>query len=133
MKILLFTIALGFVMNAAFTQDKTTAKPGSQAIQTIQVPDFADPQVKQFYQSYTDYTIKVVKAIRQKDEAATMQLFRTEGRQYGNKMHEMENKVRSNPAEEKKWEPYIMKMFPYQKEIVQSAYYKKFTQPGNKL
>ena len=127
MKIILLTLALGFVVNAAFTQDKS-----SQPVQPVSVPDFADPQVKQFYNSYTDYTIKVLKAIRQKDEAATMELFRTEGGQYGNKMQEMENKVRSNPAEEEKWKPYIMKMFPYQKEIVQSAYYKKFTQAGHK-
>ena len=64
-------------------------------------------------------------AIRKKDEAEVMRLFKEEGKQFDVKAQEMEKRVRTNPQKNKNWKTYIMQIYPYQKEIIQSAYYKK--------
>ena len=128
MKIILLIVTCSLLVNAVFSQKTQTAKTNSQDIQNIKVPDYADPEIKQFYQSYIAYTKKVLVAIRKKDEAAVMKLFKEEGNQFDVKAQEMEKRVRTNPTEEQKWKTYIMQIYPYQKEIIQSAYYKKFNE-----
>ena len=126
MKIILLIVTCSLLVNAVFSQKTQTAKTNSQDIQNIKVPDYADPEIKQFYQSYISYTKKVLVAIRKKDEAAVMKLFKEEGNQFDVKAQEMEKRVRTNPTEEQKWKTYIIQIYPYQKEIIQSVYYKKF-------
>ena len=128
MKIILLTVTCSLLVNALFSQNTKTTKTNSQDIQNIKVPDYADPEIKQFYQSYISYTNKVLVAIRKKDEAAVMKLFKEEGNQFDVKAQEMEKRVRTNPTEEQKWKTYIMQIYPYQKEIIQSVYYKKFNE-----
>ncbi len=93
----------------------------------LQAPELADPSIRQYYNSDTTYLKKVVTAIRNKDEAGTMKLFTEEGKQFDN-MNEMEIKARSTPEEEQKFTTWLMQAYPYQKEVIQSDYYKKFTQ-----
>ena len=93
----------------------------------IQAPNFADPQIKKYYSNYTAYLKKVVSAIRNKDEAGTMKIFREEGKQWDNK-NEMEEKARSTPEEEQKFTAWLMQSYPYQTEIIKSDYYKKYTE-----
>lgn len=92
----------------------------------IETPDFIDPAIKQYYSSYTAYLKKVVTAIRNKDDDATMKLFNEEGKQFDNK-NEMEEKARSTPEKEQKFTTWLMQSYPYQKEIIESGVYKKFT------
>lgn len=93
----------------------------------LQAPDFADPAIKQYYASYTTYLKKVVTAMRNKDEGGTMKIFREEGKQFNNS-NEMEQKARATPEEEQKFTTWLMQSYPYQKEIIQSNYYKKYTE-----
>jgi hypothetical protein len=93
----------------------------------LQTPDFADPKIKQYYTHYTAYLKKVVTSIRNKDEAGAMKLFREEGKQFEDQM-KWEKKARSTPEEEQKFTTWLMQSFPYQKEIIQSDYYKKFNE-----
>ncbi|MEP6677464.1 MAG: hypothetical protein ABJA78_20045, partial [Ferruginibacter sp.] len=65
---LMLTISLCLLMINAFTQP-------------IKVPDFADPAAKTFYQSYSDHLIKCIKAIREKNEAKVIALFKNPGEQ----------------------------------------------------
>ena len=97
----------------------------------LQAPDFAHPVIKQYYDSYTAYLKKVVTAIRNKDEAGTMKLFREEGKQFDN-MNKMEQKARSAPGEEQKFTTWLMQSVPYQKEIIQSDYHKKYMEEHGK-
>ncbi len=91
----------------------------------LQAPDFSDPELKKYYSIYTDYLKRVVATIRNKDEAGTMKIFREEGKQFDNK-NDMDKKAQEN--EEQKFNTWLMQTLPYQKEIVQSEYYKKFTE-----
>jgi hypothetical protein len=91
----------------------------------LEPPDFADAELKQYYKDYSAYLIKGVTTIRNKDEAGTMKLFREQGKQFGN-INEMEQKARATPEEEQKFTTWLMQAYPYQKEIIQSEYYKKF-------
>ncbi len=93
----------------------------------LQTPDFADPKIKQYYTRYTAYLKKVVTSIRNKDEAETMKIFTEEGKQFDNK-NEMETRARSTPEEEQKFLTWLMQSMPLQTEIIQSDYYKKFTE-----
>lgn len=93
---------------------------------TIEAPDFADPELKKYYSVYTDYLLRVVNAIRNKDEAGTMKLFREEGKQFDNK-NEMDKKAQTQ--EEQKFNDWLLKTFvPYNQEIIQSDYFKKYNE-----
>ncbi len=85
----------------------------------------ADPALKKYYESNTTYIKKVLTAIRNKDEAATMKLLAEE--EFKNKK-EMETEARSTPEEEQKFIGWLMLSAPYQTEIVQSEYYKKYNE-----
>ena len=106
---------------------KTDKRVSENGNTDIQAPDFADPQIKKYYSNYTAYLKKVVTAIRNKDEAGTMKIFREEGKQWDNK-NEMEEKARSTPEEEQKFTTWLMQSYPYQTEIIRSDYYKKYSE-----
>lgn len=93
----------------------------------LQAPDFADPGLKTYFSDYTAYIKKVVTSIRNKDEAGTMKIFTEEGKQFDNK-NEMEQKAKSTPEEEQKFTTWLMQSMPLQTEIIQSEYYKKFSE-----
>lgn len=93
----------------------------------LQVPDFTDPEVKKYYESYTAYIKEVVLLIRNKDEAATLKLLNDKGKQFGYNI-KWEEKARSTPEEEQKFSAWLMQSMPYQKEIIQSEYFKKFNE-----
>ena len=97
----------------------------------LQAPDLTDPELKKYYSDFTAYIKKAVTSIRNKDEARTMKLFREEGIQFDNSST-MEAKVRMTPEEEQKFTTWLMQSFPLQKEIIQSDYYKKYTEEYNK-
>lgn len=98
----------------------------------LQPPDFTDPELKGYYSVYTAYLKKVVIAIRNKDEAGTMKIFREEGKQFDNR-NEMEQKAKSSPEEEQKFTTWLMQSMPLQTEIVQSDYYKIFSEEYYKM
>ncbi len=112
------------------TTTESDTKPGKEVSTgdnvSIEAPDFADPELKRYYSVYTDYLTRVVTAIRNKDEAGTMKLFREEGKKFDNK-NEMDKKAQTQ--EEQKFNTWLMKTFvPYNKEIVQSEYFKKYNE-----
>jgi len=98
----------------------------SAEISDFKPPDFNDPALKQYYAEYTQYLKSVATTIRNRDEAGTMKLFREEGKQWDNR-NEMEDKARSSPEEEQKFTTWLIQSLPYNKEIVQSEYYKKYS------
>ena len=104
---------------------KTEKRVSDNSTIDIQAPDFADQQIKKYYSNYTAYLKKVVTAIRNKDEAGTMKIFREEGKQWNN-INEMEKKARSTPEEEQKFTAWLMQSYLYQTEIIKSDYYKKY-------
>lgn len=110
-------------------QSATDQKPGNDVPAAtgsgLTAPDFADPEVKQYYAAYTAYLNKVIASIQNKDEAGTIKLFSEEGKLF-NDNNEMEKKAREN--EEQKFTAWIMQALPYQKIIVESEYYKKFNE-----
>lgn len=105
--------------------NQQTTPISSTATEGLQPPAFSDPELNKYYTGYTAYMNKVVTAIRNKDEEVTMALFNSEGKNYFN-MYEMEKKAKI--ADEQKFNDWLMTAYPYQKEIVQSAYYKKFNE-----
>ncbi len=109
--------------------DTTGTKPGhtvpTGSAADLEAPNFADPALQQYFASYTDYIKKVVGAIQNKDEAATMKLFTDEGKQFNNK-NEMEQKARA--ADEQKFTTWLLQTAPYQRIIVESDYYKKWNE-----
>jgi hypothetical protein len=120
MKSLIIFYALCFCVSNGFTQDvipKETLK--------IEVPGFADAGVKRFYQSYADHLIKCIKAIREKDEAKAKSLFKNPGEQMVAKEKTISKEVVKNPVEKKKYMEFAAQVYPYLKEVEQSAYYKK--------
>ncbi len=138
MKVKVCTLVLSFLFTILFTASigqnnnglqKNQAQSNKQNLSKQKIdltaPDFSDPTIKQYYQTYTAYIKKVVTTIRDKDEAGTMKLFSEEGKQFEN-MNKMEKKARATPEEEQKFTTWLMQSFPYQKEIIQSDYYKKF-------
>jgi len=104
-------------------ETKTSAKN----IADLQAPDLTDPGLKKYFGAYNEYLKKVVVSIRNKDEAATMKIFREEGKQWDNK-NEMEEKARANSTEEQKYTSWLRETIPYQSEIAQSEYYKKYNE-----
>ena len=93
----------------------------------LQAPDLTDPALKIYFSDYTAYIKKVVTSIRNKDEAGTMKIFTEEGKQFDNR-NEMEQKAKSTPEEEQKFTTWLMQSMPLQTEIIQSEYYKKFSE-----
>ncbi len=99
----------------------------------LQSPDFSDPAVKQYYADYTAYLKKTVTSIRNKDEAGTMKILREEDSRWGKEKEKMEAKAKSSPEEEQKFNTWLMQIYvPYDKEIVQSDYYKKYAEEHRK-
>lgn len=91
----------------------------------IEAPDFINTELKEYYSRYTAYIKKVVTAIQNNDEAATMKLFSEEGKQFNN-LSEMEEKARAE--EEGKFTKWLMTTIPHQTIIAKSEYYKKFNE-----
>ncbi|MBK5271409.1 MAG: hypothetical protein JJE22_10380 [Bacteroidia bacterium] len=120
MKAILLSIAICVFMSKAFAQTESPKE-----IQAITVPDFADPGVKTFYQSYADHLIKCVKAIREKNEAKTIALFKDPGEQLVTKEKALAKELVKNPAEKQKYMQFATQAYPLLKEVQQSGYYKK--------
>ena len=92
--------------------------------QTINVPDFAQPDVKAFYTEYSGHLIKCIKAIREKDQAKATSLFK-EGEPMVAKSKIIEKKVIMNPVEKQKWMQFAAQVYPLIKEMERSPYYQK--------
>jgi uncharacterized protein YciW len=70
----------------------------------------------------------VVASIRNKDEEGTMKLFREEGNQWDPDRDKMEEKAKSTPEEEQKFNGWLVQSLAYVREIVQSPYYTKYNE-----
>ncbi len=112
MKSLILSITFWFFITAAFAQ-------------TINVPDFAQPDVKAFYTEYSNHLIKCIKAIREKNEAKAVALFRNPGEQLVAKSKIIEKKVIMNLVEKQKWMQFAAQAYPLVKELERSSYYQK--------
>ncbi len=128
--IILFTICFAGCNAQTKTKEKNQPQSDKTTSTTsnidLQAPDLADPALKKYFQSYTAYLKNVLTGIRNKDEAGTMKLLG--GKEFKNK-NEMEQKATSSTLEEKqKFNTWLMQSAPYQMEIVQSAYYKKYNE-----
>lgn len=117
--ILAFTMCLS--LNYAFTQSGNSLTP----IKTIVVPDFAQPHVKAFYIEYSNHLLKCIKAIREKDEAKVIKLFKSPGEALVKQSRIIEKQVIINSVEKQKWMQYAAQVYPYIKELEASAYYQK--------
>ena len=120
--ILLFTLLFAGCNDSKQTNTEAKENPPQSDLKTdkqasannnidLQAPDLADPAIKQYYNSYTAYLKKVVTAIRNKDEAGTMKIFREEGNQFDNSST-MEQKARTTPEEEQKFTTWFMQSIP---------------------
>jgi len=130
--IILFTIFFAGCNGQTKTEEKNQPQNNTQPAASynnieLQAPDFSDATLNKYYSDYTTYIKKVVALIHDKDEAGTMKLFRDEGKQFDNQM-KWEQKARSTPEKEQKFTTWLMQSLPYQKEIIQSEYYKKFNE-----
>jgi len=106
----------------------TDTKPGTDvaaSVTDLVAPQFADPELRQYFALYTAYLKKVVASIQNKDEAGTMKIFTEEGKQF-NKINDMEQKAKA--ADEQVFTTWLMQTIPYQKIIVGSDYYKKWNE-----
>jgi hypothetical protein len=107
------------------TDDKAAKKDAANNNIQINAPDFADPELKLYFNDYTNYLKKVLTAINNQDESGSIKLFTEEGRKFDNR-NEMEQKAQAQ--EKEKFNTWLMQTIPYQKIIVQSDYYKKFSE-----
>lgn len=124
MKTLIVTLTLCFFITSAFTQPATTNK-SSQNVGSINVPDFADPQVKIFYLAYADHLIKCIHAIREKNETKVTALFKDPGEKLVNREKILAKEVAKNPVEKQKYIAFANQAYPYIKEVQRSVYYQK--------
>lgn len=111
MKILILSLTFCLFITSAFTQ-------------TINVPDFAQPDVKAFYTEYSGHLIKCIKAIREKNEDKATSLFKA-GEPMVQKSRVIEKKVIMNSVEKQKWMQFAAQVSPYIKEMERSLYYQK--------
>ena len=94
-------------------------------IPTIVVPDFAQSYVKAFYIEYSNHLLKCIKAIREKDEAKVINLFKNPGEALVKRSRIIEKEVIMNSVEKQKWMQYAAQVYPYIKELEASVYYQK--------
>lgn len=126
-----FTVLLGGCTDNKESKTETKDSQPQKEVTTdtqpsdLQAPDLADPVLKEYYFSYTTYLNNVVAAIRDKDETRAMKLFTEEGKKFNNN-NEMDKKAQE--AEAQIFNTWLMQSMKYQKEIVQSDYYKKFNE-----
>jgi hypothetical protein len=111
MKIIILTLTFCLVISSAYAQ-------------TINVPDFAQSDVKAFYTEYSGHLIKCIKAIREKNEAKATSLFK-EGEPMVARSRVIEKKVIMNPVEKQKWMQFAVQVSPFIKEMERSPYYQK--------
>ncbi len=76
------------------------------------MPNFSDPQIKSFYASYAAHLIKYVTAIRQKNEAKAIALFKNPGKQLVAREKVLMYEVIKNPAEKQKWMELLPRFRP---------------------
>ncbi len=88
MKTIILSLAFCLLITSAFAQ-------------TINLPDFVQPDVKAFYTEYSNHLIECIKANRKKNESKATALFK-EGEPMVAKSKIIEKKVIMNPVEKKK-------------------------------
>ena len=120
MRAITLTFILCLFVGNGFTQNKT-----HKEIPVIKVPDFADPVIKSFYRSYADHLIKCIEAIREKNEAKAIALFKDPGEQLVAREKLITKEVVKKPGEKQKYMQFAAQVYPYIKELKASAYYKK--------
>ena len=89
------------------------------------MPDFADPATKSFYHSYADHLIKCIEAIREKNEARAITLFKHPGEQLVAREKIIAKEVVKNAIEKEKYVQLAAQVYPYIRELEASAYYIK--------
>ena len=107
-------------LRANWWKDKNLSK-----VVSINVPDFANPEVKAFYESYSDHLIKCIQAIREKNESKVTALFKDPGEKLVNREKELVKELVKDPVEKQKYVAFAQQAYPYVKEVQQPAYYKK--------
>jgi hypothetical protein len=125
MKAILLTLTFCSLCVLGFSQDTAGQKARSQNITTIKVPDFADPGIKSFYTTYSKHLLKCIAAIREKNEAEAIRLFKDPGEQLVAREKIIAKELVKNAAEKQKYMELASQVYPYIKELEQSAYYKK--------
>ena len=120
MRAIILTFILCLFVSNSFTQNNT-----HKEIPVINVPDFADPITKKFYQSYADHLIKCIEAIREKNEARAIALFKDPGEQLVAREKLITKEVVKKPGEKQKYSQFAAQVYPYIKELEASAYYIK--------
>ncbi len=117
-------VLLTFCLSAgsAFTQNTAT---NLQNPPSIKVPSFADPVAMKFYTTYSNHLIKCIKAIREKNEAKTLALFKDPGKQLVEQEKIISKETIKNPVEKQKYIEWTKNVYPYIKEVEHSAYYIK--------
>ncbi len=112
MKTIILSLAFCLLITSAFAQ-------------TINLPDFVQPDVKAFYTEYSNNLIKIIKAIREKNETKAVALLKNPGKQLNDKRKIIEKKVIMNPVEKQKWMQFAAQAYPLVKELERSTYYQK--------
>ncbi len=120
MKTLIIAIFLCLITSVVFSQH-SIAKDTS----LISVPDFSDKTTKAFYQQYADHLIKCVFAIRGKQEAAAILLFKDPGENLVAREKVIARELVKTPGEKQKYLQFAAQAYPYIKEVERSAYYRK--------
>ncbi len=120
-----FCIGISFHNVAKSYNITETTKRNIDTTIKINVPDFADAMVASFYKAYAAHIINCVKAIRTKD-VAKINAALDNGNRFNDSLPIVEKKVTAIPAERQKFRDFLIQTFPYQKEIVQSEYYKNY-------
>ena len=92
---------------------------------SIKVPDFAEPEIKNFYTAYSDHLIKCIQAIREKNGAKVIDLFKNPGEQLVARERILAKEVVKDPVEKQKYMQYAAQVYPYIKEMERSVYYQK--------
>jgi hypothetical protein len=69
--------------------------------------------------------LKCVAAIREKDEAKATALFKNPGEEFVSKEKILSKEVIKVPAEKQKYFQFAALVYPYLKEVQQTAYYQK--------
>jgi hypothetical protein len=95
------------------------------AQRSIDVPNFADASVKTFYQTYSAHLLKCIAAIREKNEAKAIALFKDPGEQLVAREKIIAKNLATKPAEKQKYLQYAIQVYPYLMEVEASEYYRK--------
>jgi len=126
MKYIFLTTIVSLWLNFGFTQNNSIPTSNTQSLENIQVPQFSDPEIHNFFTLYQNNLINYLKAVRQNNKPAIKAAFDKDVSNF-DKIFKTIEKTKSIPAEHKKALDYLTQTKPYITKMGQHPYVKELS------